>query len=232
MHVGTNDHHILRKVVGLGSVPDGETHLDVHLKDDSGNGRKTLLKSVGQNALGRHTESVEAEFFDVVIDPSSLVVKESHNDLATVLNTFLESIGEVVGSVTLHFHTDGLLEGNAESLGTLLEHTHEFLGVFKAVVHEDPVFEASSMLNFLLDISQIVSVLEGHFFSIHFHGQVLQGVTLHVHGLFKGNIVFVFSENTLDLFSIIIDSLETGLSIEFGVFSQFLFESGIVFLFI
>lgn len=173
MHVGADDHHVLGKVVGLGGVPDGEAHLHVHLQDDSGHGRKALLEGVGQDALGRHTESVEAEFFDVVVDPSGLVVKESHDDLATVLNTFLEGIGEVVGSVALHFHADGLLEGNAESLGALLEHTHEFLGVFKAVVHEDPVVEASSMLNFLLDISQIVSVLEGHFFSVHFHGQVL-----------------------------------------------------------
>ena len=112
------------------------------------------------------------------------MVKESHDDLATVLNTFLKGIGEVVGSVTLHFHADGLLEANAESLGTLLEHTHEFLGVFKAVVHEDPVFEASSMLNFLLDISQIVTILKGDFFAVDFNGQVFQGVTLNVHRLF------------------------------------------------
>lgn len=112
------------------------------------------------------------------------MIEEGDDDLTAILDALLEGIGEVIGSIALNFDTDRLLEGDSEGLGALLEHTHEFLGLVEAVVHKDPVFETSSMLNFLLDISQIVTILKGDFFAVDFNGQVFQGVTLNVHRLF------------------------------------------------
>jgi hypothetical protein len=123
-------------------------------------------------------------FFDVIVDPSGLMIEEGDDDLTAILDALLEGIGEVIGSIALDFDTHRLLEGDSEGLGALLEHTHEFLGLVEAVVHKDPVFETSSMLNFLLDISQIVTILKGHFFSVDFNGEIFQGVTLNVHRLF------------------------------------------------
>lgn len=112
------------------------------------------------------------------------MIEEGDDDLTAILDALLEGIGEVIGSVAFNFDTDRLLEGDSEGLGALLEHAHEFLGLVEAVVHKDPVFERSSMLNFLLDISQIVTILKGDFFSVDFNGKVFQGVSLHTDGLF------------------------------------------------
>jgi hypothetical protein len=55
----------------------------------------------------------------------------------------IKSVSEIVSTTSFDFNADGFFEFNTEGLGTLLEHTHEFLGVFKVVVHEGPVIETS-----------------------------------------------------------------------------------------
>jgi hypothetical protein len=71
----------------------------------------------------------------------------------------LEGVGEIVSSVTFDFNGGRSSEFNTESLGTLLEHTHEFFSIIKVVVHKDPIVEIGGLTDFILDISQIVSVL-------------------------------------------------------------------------
>lgn len=87
------------------------------------------------------------------------MIKKSDNDLAAGLNLFLESFCEVVGSVSFDFNTDRFLESDSESFSTLLEHTHQFFGVVEAVVHETPVIETGGLTDFILNISQIISIL-------------------------------------------------------------------------
>lgn len=119
-----------------------------------------------------------------------------------------QRVSEVVGTVTLHLHADGLAEGDTEGLGTLLKHTHQFLGILEVVVHKHPVVEAGRILNFFLDISQIITILHGDQFAVHFHIQIADGVTVHVHGLLEGDVVLVLAEHTLDLLGVVVDALE------------------------
>jgi len=129
------------------------------LQDDTTDGRETFLESVSQDTLGWNLDSVQATFFDIIVDPSCFVVKKSDNDLTTRLNLFLKSFCKVIGSVTLNFNTDWFLESDSEGLSTLLEHTHQFLSIVKAVVHENPVVKTGGLTDFILNISQIISIL-------------------------------------------------------------------------
>lgn len=96
---------------------------------------------------------VQAHLFNVVIDPSGFMVQNGDHDLAAGRHSLLEGISEVVGSVAFDLNANGFLEGDSESLGALLEHSHEFLGIGKVVVHHDPVVETGGKLKFLLHIS-------------------------------------------------------------------------------
>jgi hypothetical protein len=87
------------------------------------------------------------------------MIKKSNDNLASRLNLFSESFCKVIGSVTFNFNTDWLLESNSEGFSTLLEHTHQFFGVVKTVVHEDPVIKTGGLTDFILNISQIISIL-------------------------------------------------------------------------
>lgn len=153
MNVGTDDHGVFREGLRLGGMPDGEADLDVHLENDSADGGKTFLERVGEDTLGSDTELVQAKLLDVGVDPASLVVEKGDDNLAVTGNTAVESVSEVVGTVALDFHTDGLGKSDAEGLGALLEHAHEFLGVFEVVVHKHPVAEMSSVLDLFINTS-------------------------------------------------------------------------------
>ena len=153
VNVGADDHGVVGERLGLGGVPDREADLDVHLEDDAGDGGKALLERVGEDALGSDAELVEAELLDVGVHPAGLVVKQGDNDLAVAGDTAGKRVGEVVGAVALDFDADGLGEGDAEGLGALLEHAHEFFGVFEVVVHKHPVAEMSSVLDFFINTS-------------------------------------------------------------------------------
>ena len=87
------------------------------------------------------------------------MIKKSNSDLTTRLDLFLKSFCEVIGSVTLNFNTDRFLESDTECFSTLLEHTHQFFGVVETVVHEDPVIKTGWLTDFILNISQIISIL-------------------------------------------------------------------------
>lgn len=69
-------------------------------------------------------------------------------------------------------------------------------------------------------------------FTIHFNGQIFQLVALYSHWLFQSHVVLVLAEHALDLLGIVINTLETVLGFQFGVFGQFLLEAGVIFLFI
>lgn len=232
MDISSDEHDVLGESVGFRGVPERETNFDVHLEEDSADGGKAFLESVGEDTLGWDSELVQTALLDVVVDPSGLVVEESDYDLASIGNLTCEGIGEVVGSVAFDFNTSGFLETDAEGLSALLEHSHKIFGLVEVVVHEDPVFERSGMFDLLLDVSEVVSVLDGNFFSVDFDHEVLESVSFDSHGLFEGNVVLVLSEDTLDLLGVVVDSGESGLGVEFGVLGELLLESGIVLLFV
>lgn len=87
------------------------------------------------------------------------MIKKSDDDLTTRLNLFLESISEVVGSGSFDFNTDWFLESDTKGFSTLLEHTHQFFGTVEVVIHEAPVIKTGGLTDFILNISQIISIL-------------------------------------------------------------------------
>jgi len=134
-------------------MPDGETHFDVHLQDNAADCWKSFLEGIGEDALGGNAELVQTKFFDIAVDPTGFVVKEGNHDLAVPGHTALQGVGEVVGAVTFDLHTDGLVKSDAEGLGALLQHAHQFFGIFEVVVHKHPVGEMGGVLDFFINTS-------------------------------------------------------------------------------
>ena len=87
------------------------------------------------------------------------MIKKSNNNLAARFNLFLKSLCEVIGSVTFNFNADRFLESDTKSFGALLEHTHQFFSIIEIVIHEDPVIKIGGLTDFILNISQIISIL-------------------------------------------------------------------------
>lgn len=110
MNVSSDDHDVLGESVWFRGIPERETDLDVHLEEDSTGSRESFLKCVGKDALGGDSKLVQAELLDVIVDPSSLVIQNGHYNLASGLNLTLQSLDEVVGSISLNFDTDGFQE--------------------------------------------------------------------------------------------------------------------------
>jgi len=47
MDISTNDHNIFAQILRFGGMPDGKTHFDVHLEDDTTNSRESFFQGVG-----------------------------------------------------------------------------------------------------------------------------------------------------------------------------------------